>query len=379
MIGRQQEPQETLGVEDAQTEESSFRSIVESMPQIAYVSNADGSLEYVNARWEEYTGEKNASPDALARVVHAEDLGGMHQAWKIALTSGKPLHFYFRLKRLADGQYRWHLSRTIPISSPEGTIKRWYGTSTDVDDIKRAEEALRSLDERRDAFLATLAHELRNPLAPLKSGLEVLRLAGDSRHVVTRTREAMERQVRQLTRLIDDLMEVSRLVHGRSTLQMTTLDLTSVVELALETARPALEANGNSVSLTGPETPLVVRGDSVRLVQVLSNVLDNAAKFTVEGHVEVVLLREGNKAVVEVVDDGVGIAAEALPSIFTRFGQAKGSSERTRAGLGIGLYLVRKLVEAHGGAISATSDGPGLGTRVRIDLPLVFEKQREAS
>lgn len=379
MIGRQQEPQETLGVEDAQTEESSFRSIVESMPQIAYVSNADGSLEYVNARWEEYTGEKDVSPEALARVVHAEDLGGMHQAWKIALTSGKPLHFYFRLKHLADGQYRWHLSRTIPISSPEGTIKRWYGTSTDVDDIKRAEEALRSLDERRDAFLATLAHELRNPLAPLKSGLEVLRLAGDSRHVVTRTREAMERQVRQLTRLIDDLMEVSRLVHGRSTLQMTTLDLTSVVELALETARPALEANGNSVSLTGPETPLAVRGDSVRLVQVLSNVLDNAAKFTVEGHVEVVLLREGNNAVVEVVDDGVGIAAEALPSIFTRFGQAKGSSERTRAGLGIGLYLVRKLVEAHGGAISATSDGPGLGTRVRIDLPLVFEKQREAS
>ncbi len=358
------------GFLDDGSDGAKFRILVESMPQIAYVCGADGVIEYVNARWAEYTGEVKAGPDEVARVVHPDDQIPMRQAWEKAIGAGAPLSHYFRLRRASDHEYRWHLSRALPLKSNVGEVVRWYGTSTDVDDIKQAEEALRSIDERRDAFLATLAHELRNPQAPLQSGMDVLRLAGDSREAVERTRGVMERQVRQLTRLIDDLMEVSRMAHGRSKMQMSTLDIENVVNLAIETVRPVFEAGGNSISLQLPKVPLLVRGDSARLVQLFGNVLHNSSKFTRAGRIVVEIRRDDDRAVVSIADDGEGIAPEVLPGIFEPFGQIRGSRERTRAGLGIGLYLVHKLVEAHAGSVQAESEGEGKGTTVIIELPL---------
>lgn len=243
-----------------------------------------------------------------------------------------------------------------------------------AEERQRLVEELRLADQRKDEFLATLAHELRNPLAPLRSGLQVLKLAESTPDIVVETRAMMERQLNHMIHLVDDLLEVSRISRGKIKLQKQPLTLRSIVELALETCRPLIDAADHGLRLELPEQPVWVKGDLTRLSQVVSNLLNNAVKFTPPGgRLAVRAYREGERAVLEVSDNGIGIPVEMLPSVFDLFTQVSRYQEHAQGGLGIGLSLVKLLVELQGGTVEASSQGTNRGTTFRIRLPLVAE------
>ena len=245
----------------------------------------------------------------------------------------------------------------------------------DITERKRTEDRLRDADRRKDDFLALLAHELRNPLAPIRTGLELLRLAGDSPQTVRAERGMMERQVHHMVRLIDDLLDVSRITSGKIVLHRVPASVTELVQNAIEAQRSAIHAAGVDLTVDMPERASVIDVDPIRFVQVLSNVLHNAAKFTPSGGkirctVEILPAGDVPQVSITVSDTGVGIPSEVLPHVFELFVQAEAPTTRTHGGLGIGLALARQLVELHGGAIHARSDGPGRGATIVITMPL---------
>jgi signal transduction histidine kinase len=239
---------------------------------------------------------------------------------------------------------------------------------------RRVEERTAQLveaDKRKDAFLAMLAHELRNPLAPLRNALQVMRLRGMADPALRQSQEMMERQVRHLARIVDDLLDVSRIMRGKIQLRPERLDLVRVVRTAVEDHRSIFQQAGLEVDVDLPELPVWVMGDSIRLAQVLSNLLHNAAKFTEAGgrvSVRLTVDRAGRRAEVAVRDTGVGIGPEMLPRLFETFAQADRSLDRSKGGLGLGLALVKGLVELHGGEVHAASEGLGCGAEVTVRL-----------
>jgi PAS domain S-box-containing protein len=250
----------------------------------------------------------------------------------------------------------------------------------DISDRKRAEEALREADRRKDQFLAMLAHELRSPLAPLRNAVELMRLKGTDDPDEQWARDVVERQVQQLTRLVDDLLDVARFNRGKISLQMEPVDLAVVAARAVEISRPLIDAHKHRLAVALPEQAVRVQGDLTRLAQVLSNLLNNAAKYTQEGgRIDLTVEASGDEAVLRVRDTGVGIAAEMLPHIFEMFTQVQGSVSSSEGGLGIGLTLVRKLVEMHGGRVAAQSEGPGHGSEFFVRLPLLREAIPQAA
>jgi signal transduction histidine kinase/ActR/RegA family two-component response regulator len=233
---------------------------------------------------------------------------------------------------------------------------------------------LRDADRRKDEFLATLAHELRNPLAPIRNGLQVLRLSGKETGVVAEARSMMERQLSQMVRLVDDLLDVSRISRNKLDLKKQRVTLAAVVHSAVETSRPLVEQSRHSLTVALPPDPVYLDADLVRLAQVFSNLLNNAAKYTEPGG-RIWLTAEvvGHEVAVRVRDTGLGIPADALPRIFEMFSQVDRNMERSQGGLGIGLTLVRRLVEMHGGTVEARSDGPGKGSEFTVRLPLAAD------
>jgi signal transduction histidine kinase/CheY-like chemotaxis protein len=232
-------------------------------------------------------------------------------------------------------------------------------------------------DRRKDEFLATLAHELRNPLAPIRTGLQLLRLAGGDVVTGEKARTMMERQLGQMVRLVDDLMDVSRINQGKLELRTERIDLAAVLTSAVETSRPLIEQMGHRLEVVPPPQPVMVEADLTRLAQVFSNLLTNAAKYTERGgRITLTAERHGGDVTVAVRDTGIGIAADQLPRIFEMFSQVKTALERSQGGLGIGLALVKRLVEMHGGRIEARSDGPGRGSEFVVRLPVVVEASR---
>ena len=243
--------------------------------------------------------------------------------------------------------------------------------TTEVAERHRAEAALRQADKRKDEFLATLAHELRNPLAPIRNALEIMRMAAGNPAAIAQARQIMERQVVQMVRLIDDLLDVSRIARGKLRLVAERIDLADVIETALETSRPQIEKAGLTLTVAPPDGPAVVNGDRVRLAQVVSNLLNNAAKYTERGGaVALAVGRDDGHVSVHVRDTGIGIPAEVLPNVFELFTQVDRSLNRSQGGLGIGLALVRRLVEMHGGTVTAYSDGVGQGAEFVVRLPV---------
>jgi signal transduction histidine kinase/ActR/RegA family two-component response regulator len=235
---------------------------------------------------------------------------------------------------------------------------------------QRAEEALRLADRRKDEFLATLGHELRNPLAPLLTALQLLKATGAADPTIRRVSVVMERQVSHLVRLVNDLLEVSRITRGLIEVQREPVDLGYAVQSAIDTSRPAIDAGGHALTVDLPAEPVVVYGDSVRLTQIFANLLTNAAKYTnAGGHIWVRVSRDANQAVVSVRDNGIGIAADQLSSIFEMFTQVDRSTRFAQGGLGIGLTLVRSLVSMHGGRVHAQSRGLGTGSEFVVELP----------
>lgn len=243
--------------------------------------------------------------------------------------------------------------------------------SAEIRRRKQVEETLVDLDRRKDEFLATLAHELRNPLAPIRNSLQILKMPIADQGVIHRAREMMERQVQNLVHLVDDLLDVSRVMRGRIELRRERVDLATVIAHSVETAQPLIDTHGHELSVTLPPQPIVLYADPVRLTQVISNVLTNAAKYTPrEGRIWLTASLENHHAVVRVRDNGIGIAQEMLAKIFDVFVQVDHAVTRSEGGLGIGLTLVRNLVELHGGNVEAHSEGHGRGTEIVIRLPL---------
>lgn len=243
------------------------------------------------------------------------------------------------------------------------------GVSLDVTDRRRDEEALREAGRRKDDFLALLAHELRNPLAPIRNGLQVLRLTQDP-EIQRRSQQMMERQLGHMVRLIDDLLDVSRINRNKMDLRIVRIALADAVNSAVETARPLIERGGHELIINFPAEPIFLYADLTRLAQVFANLLTNSAKYTQRGgRIVLTACRDGDKAVVAVRDSGIGIPASFLPTIFDMFSQVDRSVERATGGLGIGLALVKGLVEMHGGTVTAASDGPGMGSEFTVRLP----------
>jgi len=265
-----------------------------------------------------------------------------------------------------------------------GERRYFIGVVRDITERKRAEERLRQLaadlsnaDRRKDEFLATLAHELRNPLAPIRNGLHLMKWAGSDAEAVERSRSMMERQIEQMVRLVDDLMDISRINQGKIELRKEHVSLGAVIASAVETSRPLIEEMGHEFTVVMPKPSIIVDADSTRLAQVFMNLLNNSAKYSERGgHIWLTVERQGSDVVVSVRDTGIGIPADKLTSIFDMFSQVDRSLEKSQGGLGIGLSLVKRLVEMHGGRIEAKSDGPGRGSEFVVRLPVDVEASR---
>jgi PAS domain S-box-containing protein len=271
---------------------------------------------------------------------------------------------------LADGP-RYYDLLVAPRRDLAGRVTGVYGTALDVTALKRAEEALKEGDRRKDEFLATLAHELRNPLAPIRNVVHVLQLTGGDDPAARKARDMIDRQLNHLVRLVDDLLDISRVSRGKLRLRAEPTDLETVVRNAVEVSRPLIEQSRHELTVSLPSETVPLRGDLVRLSQVFANLLNNAAKYTEPGgRITLTATVDGPTAVVSVRDTGVGIPPAALPRLFDIFSQVAGHQERSQGGLGIGLSLVKGLVELHGGIVEAHSNGPGTGSTFLVRLPV---------
>ena len=303
-------------------------------------------------------------------VYPGEDWQRLNTAVQEALATGKPYSVDLRAKR--GDQLIWVIARGSAVRAEDGSIMGLRGTVQDITERKQIEEALREADARKDEFLATLAHELRNPLAPLRNGLAILRKADPASATSVRARELMDRQLTHMVRLVDDLLDVSRVSQGKVSLKKSLVSLRNVLDVALETSRPLIEAAGHTLAVELPQEPVLLNVDATRLAQVLSNLLNNAAKYTPSGgRIELAAqLLDGSHLQIRVTDNGVGIPPQMLEKVFDLFTQVGGALDRSQGGLGIGLSLARRLVELHGGSIRALSDGRQ-GSTFIVVLPVV--------
>ncbi|HSN22323.1 MAG TPA: PAS domain-containing protein [Usitatibacter sp.] len=475
-----------------------FRSLAESMPQLAWVADARGRMSWYNRRWYEYTGMTPQRMRDLAwrRVCDRKTLREAARRWRHCIAEGEPFEMVLAL-RGADGILRPFLSRTAPVKDDNGKVVQWFGTSTDITDMKRAEEALREsehfvrrvlealtpfvavldreanlllvnhappdmarqqpadaiglkfwdcawwsdesrlqlrgaferalrgervrydtvirladggprwidfqmaalsdsdgrithviasaidvserksaeeqlkiADRRKNEFLATLAHELRNPLGAIRMSAEVVRRLPEGAKP-DQALAMMERQIRLVVRLVEDLLDVSRIGRGKLELRLERVDLRRIAQEALESCAERLRERHQPLATSLGEAPIRVRGDAVRLVQVVSNLLVNASKYSPPGReIRLCLRREGEQAVLDVADQGEGIPADKLQAVFDMFMQLDTPAASKEPSLGIGLQLVQQLVEMHGGSVAAQSEGPGHGSRFIVRLPL---------
>jgi PAS domain S-box-containing protein len=377
-----------------------FQQLANSIPQLAWTANSDGWIYWYNERWYEYTG---TTPEQMAgwgwqTVHHPDVLPTVLERWKQSLAMGEPLEIEFPL-RGADGTFQLFLTRVVPFRDASGAIVQWFGTNTNVQYRHDAERALREqaetlnvvnqrvqqlLDSERgarleverqsrmkDEFLAILSHELRTPLNAVMGWAHMLSASGLSEDKRQQAIDTILRNAQAQSRLIEDLLDMSRIISGRLSLRLGVVNLQDVVEAAVNVVRPTAAARGVALAVAVESPPPHdVCGDPGRLQQVVLNLLTNAIKFTAAGgRVDVRLSRTRDAFEVSVQDTGVGIAPEFLPHVFDRFRQADSSFTRGHGGLGLGLSITRSLIEMHGGTIGAASDGAGRGATFSISVP----------
>jgi PAS domain S-box-containing protein len=353
--------------------ERRFREIADHVSQFAWTADESGSIYWYNRRWYEYTG---ASPERMhgwgwQAVHHPDHVARVVARFRRCIEDGESWEDTFPL-RGRDGGYRWFLSRAVPIRDEAGRVVRWFGTNTDVTEQRAAEEALREADRRKDVFLATLSHELRNPLAPIRTAAAVLDRPALPPAQLAWASGVIRRQVGHMALLLDDLLDVSRITRGKLQLKRERVLLTAVVDGALEAAQPMIERRQHRLELALPADDVWLHADPLRLSQVVSNLLTNAAKYTDAcGTITLAAEVHGAELTIRVRDTGIGLPTDALARIFTMFSQVDDAAGRAEGGLGIGLALVRGLVELHGGAIVAHSAGPGCGSEFVASLPIV--------
>jgi PAS domain S-box-containing protein len=352
------------------------REWMESLPAIAWRTDENAQIIQRNRHWFEFTGRslESASGTDWLEVIHPDDRLQAMEAVKATVCTGGALESEFRVRR-ADGVYRWFLGRALPVRDGQGRIMGWMGLGTDIEDRKRAEQALREADQRKNEFLGVLSHELRNPLAPIRNAIHILDRAPDGSDQASRAKAVIERQTNQLSRLVDDLLDVTRISRGKVQLRRSRVELTYLLRQVVEDHRPTFASRNVALTLRIDARPQWIDADATRIEQVIGNLLQNAAKFTnAHGHVAVRVGQDGpSQAVIHVTDDGIGIAPDMLGRVFEPFTQADDSLHRGHGGLGLGLALAKGLVEMHGGRVEAHSRGLGKGTEFTISLPLLPE------
>jgi PAS domain S-box-containing protein len=361
-----------------QESEENLRLLADTIPQLAWMATPDGAIYWYNRRWYEYTGTRPEDMDGSGwQSVHDPSvLPQVLERWQASIATGEPFEMVFPLKG-ADGEFRAFLTRVNPLRDARGRILHWFGTNTDIGEIKRMEDALRDADRRKDEFLATLAHELRNPLAPIRNSLQILKMPRIDEATIRQARDMMERQVQSLVRLVDDLLDVARVMRGKIELRKEPVELATVIARAVETAQSLIEAQGHQLQLSVPPESLLLDADPVRLAQVIANLLTNSAKYTEPGgRIGLSATRSGEHVLVRVRDDGIGIAPDLLPHVFDLFVQADHAFAKTQGGLGIGLTLVNNLTQLHGGTVEAHSDGLGKGSEFTVRLPLIADTRQ---
>jgi PAS domain S-box-containing protein len=409
--------------------EERFRLLADTAPVLIWVDGLDG-CEFVNREYLQFLGRTMKEVQGMnwGVALHPDDARTHLAAYRQAFEQRTPFEAQFRFRR-EDGEYRWMKSAGLPRFIADGRFLGFVGCALDISDVKRSEEALAEADRRKNEFLAMLAHELRNPLAPIRNALEILRMAqsseGSEEWRLTRGENAevdplatcdsllapppdlnspidmMDRQIGRMVRLVDDLLDVSRISQGKINLRTGFIDLASSVNEAVETVRPLSESRGLSLTVTLPAHPVFLNADPIRLAQAVENLLNNACKFTDKGGSvwltadvlesgeereekescgEVLAARRASLTtpyvVIRVRDTGIGISASQLSSIFDMFTQVDTSLERTRSGLGIGLTLAKNLVELHGGTLEAHSAGLGQGSEFVVRLPLASNETK---
>lgn len=359
--------------------EQRFRQMADDAPMMVWLTDEEGTCIYANRAWEEFTGSPRSTPEELQRwieYVHPEDRENTMDLFHQGLADQAKFTCEFRLLR-KDGTHRWIIVKAAPRLSLDGEFLGYVASLVDVHDMKRVEARLREDDRRKDEFLATLAHELRNPLAPIRSGLEVMKLSSEDREAIESVRETMEQQTEQLTTLVDDLLEVSRITRGKLELRKKATLLSQIVKRGVDGVRPLIQEMGHRLEVLLPKNDLEIQVDEHRIAQVISNLLNNAAKYTPKGgSIRLDAEKAGDEVRIAIKDSGIGIPDTEIERVFDMFAQVKDPLDPSQSGLGIGLTLVKSLVEMHEGHVSVCSDGSGKGCTFTVLLPLGAKEHR---
>jgi PAS domain S-box-containing protein len=358
-----------------------FRVLADSVSQLVWMAWPDGYRFWFNRRWYEYTGSTPSQSEGSGWQSFCEPaaLRRLLETWRAASEQGTPWEETYLL-RGADGQSRWFLVRAVPMKNAHGEVERWFGTSTDIHDRIEAERALHEADMRKDRYLSTLAHELRNPLAPISNALQLWPRVKHDPDEMEELRVVMQRQTKQLVRLVDDLLDVARISKGKIALRRKPVDVQGVVKEAASAIEPLVNVAGGKLTITTQPTQVVVDGDPMRLLQVFSNLLNNALKYSgPKPRIEVDVRAADTAVSISVRDHGVGISESLQAKIFEPFFQVERTISSAQGGLGIGLTLAKELATLHGGDIVVDSEGANRGSTFTVTLPTIDMPVAESS
>ena len=353
--------------------EQSLSTLAETVPQLVWMARPDGSIFWYNRNWYDFTGTQpeQMENDGWKTVHDPEMLPQIVSRWQHSLETGTPFEMEYPLRR-KDGQFRWFLTRVNPLYDESGNIVRWFGTNTDIEEMRQIRIQAEQANRLKDDFLATLSHELRTPLNAILGWSQIVLTRQLSDAETKNALSIIDRSARAQKQLIEDILDVSRIITGKFRLDVKAIDLVKIIAAAIETARPGADAKNISLQTLLDPQATNLSGDPDRLQQVIWNLLSNAVKFTPKnGRIQVRLERVNSHVEVIVSDTGKGIEEEFLPFIFDRFRQFDGSMTRRQGGLGLGLALVRQIAELHGGTASVSSKGKDQGATFTICLPLL--------
>ena len=360
-----------------QEQSERLRVTLASIGDAVITTDSQGSITYLNGVAESLTGwtlheARGQLLQTVFPIMNEQSRAPVESPVNMVLRDGVMVGLANHTVLIArEGIERPIDDSAAPIRDKNGVVVGVVMIFRDVTERRRAEQVLQEADRRKDEFLATLAHELRNPLAPIRNALEIIRLAGDDQQAVHQARRTMERQLGQMIRLVDDLLDISRITRGTIALRKERVDLATIVRNAVETSKPLFDQVGQRLCVSLPDEPVFVDADVTRLSQVFANLLNNAAKYTEPGgRIELTVKPDGAQVAISVKDNGIGIPECMLDGIFDMFAQVDRSLERAHGGLGIGLTIVKRLIEMHGGRVEAHSEGHGRGSEFVVRHPI---------